>query len=542
MFVSLRILPGGGIALASVDPKGADFWGILTSLLGGAGWETWGGRLRWILLCILAIGFAAYALGSLLTAAAKALEAYKKSGLPVTLNQKQLAKVRRRRQFCNALKADLATLAKTENWNDQYFTDLEAEVEAEGGYYPTVLHRLFRHQSRGLRRVPSLMQAIESSTEHALLLVGEPGSGKSVALRHLAYEFAERGARSADPDGRIPLYVNLKELGAVPREGPNADFIKQFVLDNIRRGDADTVAYVRENWDDYRYRGIWFFLFDSFDEIPAVLHAPTGSPVIRQYAEAIRQFLEGVSDCRGVLASREFKGPDALPWQKLRILPLSEEKQDQLVENSFLEPLQKDIVRQHLAANRSTLGSNPLFLTLLCRYVKDENQPPANDLGLLRRHIERLASRDAEYTDRRYGLTSTDLIRGAMRLGVLFAEERSLSLAPTLDEIEVALNASDASTANLENLLYALVDVKILRSDVQESRPGDRRFTFSHRRYQETLFVRHLVENPTHLPADGLLTDLRWREYAVTLLQTQQSVAIKPLLDTAVQLLAPIRK
>jgi hypothetical protein len=97
------------------------------------------------------------------------------------------------------------------------------------------------------------------------------------------------------------LYVNLKELGATVDGGVNADAIKQFVLDNIRRGDADTVAYVKQHWDEYRAEGTWFFLFDSFDEIPAVLHAPTGSTVIREYAEAIRQFLEGMSNCRGVL-------------------------------------------------------------------------------------------------------------------------------------------------------------------------------------------------------------------------------------------------
>jgi hypothetical protein len=85
---------------------------------------------------------------------------------------------------------------------------------------------------------------------------------------------------------------NLKELGATFDGEVNADAIKQFVLDNIRRGDADTVAYVKQHWDEYRAEGMWFFLFDSFDEIPAVLHAPTGSAVIRKYAEAIRQFLE----------------------------------------------------------------------------------------------------------------------------------------------------------------------------------------------------------------------------------------------------------
>jgi hypothetical protein len=400
---------------------------------------SWEGIFKWILIVILAIAVVIWVISQFLDKLTKAFEAYKKSGLSFTFSHKKRTQIKRRKIFCAVLRSDLATLAKAENWNDQYFTDLEAEIEAEGGYYATILHRLFKRRSYGLRRVPSLIQAIESSTEPAILLVGNPGSGKSVALRHLAHQLAEQGIKSGDPKAKIPLYVNLKELAVYRQSNLNADFIKQFVLDNIRRGDADTAAYVRENWDDYRERGIWVFLFDSFDEIPDVLHAPTGSPIIRQYTEAIRQFLEGMSSCQSLLASREFKGPDVLPWQKFRILPLSEQRQDQLINNSFLKPEQKEIVRQHLAVSSSNLRDNPLFLTLLCRYVKDENRPPANDHDLLSRHIDRLAHREPDYIERKYRLSPTDLISGAIQIAALFAENPTLSLAPTQAEIASAL-------------------------------------------------------------------------------------------------------
>ena len=77
-------------------------------------------------------------------------------------------------------------------------------------------------------------------------------------------------------------------------EKVNVDSIRDFILDNIRRGDSDTSAFVRENWNDYRDKGVWFFLFDSFDEIPAVLHAEKGSAAAAAYSKAIRQFIEGM--------------------------------------------------------------------------------------------------------------------------------------------------------------------------------------------------------------------------------------------------------
>jgi energy-coupling factor transporter ATP-binding protein EcfA2 len=500
------------------------------------------GALKWAVIFILVLTLFLYVITGLAENLAKVLEAYKNSGLPITFSRKKKAQLLRRIQFCNVLAADLATLAKAENWNDQYFAELEAEVEAEGGYYSSAVRRLLRRPSRGLRRVRSLIEALESSTEQMLLLVGEPGSGKSVALRHLALQLARRGARSSDTEAKIPLYINLKEFsGPAVTEGLNADFIKEQVLENVRRGDADTAAYVRDNWDDYRQRGVWFFLFDSFDEIPAVLHAPSGSTVIRSWSEAIRTFLTGMSSCRGIVASREFKGPESLPWQKFRILSLSGKRQDQLIDRSFLESGQKEMVRQHLAAVGSTaLSGNPLFLNLLCRFIKDEGHLPANDHDLLARHIKRLAHRDQDYIQRKYRITPGALIAGAQRLAVLFAEDASLSLAPTQDEIMASIMKEESLIVDIESLLSALVDVKIGRSDVRESRIGDRRFTFSHRRYQETLFVNYLAANPGHITPVELITNIRWREYAVALLQTEEGSVVAPIIEEAGRLLDQI--
>jgi|GEM_PF-901085 len=494
-----------------------------------------------ILMILIAVGIVAVitfkTLGSAIEHLVKLVEAYKSSGLPMWLSVDNKARVRRRKQFCGVLDADLAYLAKAENWNDQYFTDLEAEVETEGGYYATAWDRMRRRKSFGLRKERSLIRAITSSAERAMQLVGEPGSGKSVALRHLAKQFAEQGRKSNDKNATVPLYVNLREMDGQYSAAITADDVRMFVLDNIRRGDADTSAFVRENWDDYCHRGIWLFLFDSFDEIPAVLHSEAGSDIVKQYSQAIRQFLEGMGECKGILASREFKGPEALPWKKLRILSLTGEKQDELIDNSFLNESQMSLVRQHLANSHSSIGATPLFLTLLCRYVKDEQRGPNNDHDILLQHIERLARREPAYLQRKYKLSVEDLINGAERLARLFAEDESLSLAPTLDQIATQLQLEEVPGGSIERLISALVDCKIGRADVPNAAHGDRRFAFAHRRYQEALFVRYLARHPEAISATELLRDPRWREYTVTLLQTRPSQEIQYLLDVACAIL-----
>ncbi|WLS79495.1 NACHT domain-containing protein [Erwinia pyri] len=472
-------------------------------------------------------------LSSVFESSAKLIDSYKSSGLPLWLNKDNKLKVKKRKQFCSVLDADLAYLAKAENWNDQYFTDLEADVETEGGYYASALNKLLKKKSFGLRKEHSLIRAITTSTERAMQLVGEPGSGKSVALRHLAKQFAEQGRKSNDKKAIVPLYINLREIELLNKEDINADSIREFILDNIRRGDADTSAFVKDNWQDYCSRGIWLFLFDSFDEIPAILHAETGSDIIKKYSQALRHFLEGMGECKGILASREFKGPEALPWKKLRILPLTGEKQDELIRNSFLDEKNMSMVRQHLASSHSSIGATPLFLTLLCRYVRDEHQPPNNDHDILFQHIDRLACREPEYLKRKYELSPEELVKGAERLARLFAEDENLSLAPTLDQIRTQLSAEEIPGDSLENLISALVDSKIGRADVPNAKHGDKRFAFAHRRYQEALFVRYLTTHPEIISPRALLTETRWREYTVTLLQTRDYEEFSDLLSHA---------
>lgn len=502
--------------------------------------DTW----HWILFGVVALVVVGIiltvlfkVLGRVLEHLIKLTETYKSSGLPMWLNPANKTRVRRRKQFCAVLEADLAYLAKAENWNDLYFTDLEADVETEGGYFASAWDRFRRKKSFGLRKERSLIRAITSSTERAMQLIGEPGSGKSVALRHLAKQYAEKGRKSNDKNAKVPLYINLREMDSLDSQEINADRVREFVLDNIRRGDADTSAFVRENWDDYCHRGIWIFLFDSFDEIPAVLHSEAGSHVVRNYSQAIRQFLEGMGECKGILASREFKGPEALPWKKLRILALSGEKQDELISNSFFDNIHMSLVRQHLSRSHSSIGSTPLFLTLLCRYVRDTNHAPNNDQDILLQHIERLARREPDYLLKKYQLTPEELIIGAERLAQLFAQDESLSLSPSLDQITKKLPIDQVPGGAVDKLISALVDCKIGRADVPNAAQGDRKFAFAHRRYQEALFVRYLARCREAIPAIDLLVDPRWREYTVTLLQTRSYQEISSLLDTACSIL-----
>lgn len=500
--------------------------GVVLSLAGIAQ-----GSLVAFVLCVL------LALVALMWLAARIVEAISKALVTIgaelerwrtksATRQARKTFINRRGQFLRALETDLAGIARAEAWNDQHFTDLDAEVEVEGGYYASAFHRLIRRKTFGLRRVPSLIGAIDNSTEKCLLLTGEPGSGKSVALRHLAMQVIERGKKSRDERHQVPLYINLRELDVGKDQRVTAEVIKAFVIENARRGDVDAHDYVTLNWNDFKEKGIWLFLFDSFDEIPAILHAAHSEHVVGEYSQAIRMFMDGVDACRGILASREFKSPRSIGWPKLKILPMGESTQEALIARSFLPEELKPVALKKISASRTATFQNPLFLTLLCRFVKERGAPPANEHELLYAHVESLSRRDADYVRKKWKLAPEEVIQAASRLARLFAVDSDLGLAPTRKSIATAaLNSQADFGLDINELLDALTYLKIGRTDVPASSEAERRFAFAHRRYQECLFASYLADNLNSVPTQELITDARWREYVVALLQVGKAEA-----------------
>ncbi|HEY4640540.1 MAG TPA: hypothetical protein VII75_04295 [Thermoanaerobaculia bacterium] len=125
-------------------------------------------------------------------------------------------RIGRRRRFAAHVVTEISDLDVAEDWNDARFSELEAEVEAEGRR-----RTWLGFPRKGmLSRERSLSEALRKSRERLILLEGEPGAGKSVALRHLAITIASSATKSRSLGSLIPLYINLK---SIDRGGHNID-------------------------------------------------------------------------------------------------------------------------------------------------------------------------------------------------------------------------------------------------------------------------------------------------------------------------------
>ncbi|MEM7034673.1 MAG: hypothetical protein AAF629_34355, partial [Chloroflexota bacterium] len=173
---------------------------------------TWLLQLIWLSIFLL-IALAVIWLFLLLSSKIK--EQWVTHFVPIFYKPENKRRTIRRRRFADHIESEIRRLNNLEAWSDYRFAELEAEVEAEGqrrtfGQIP------FLDKSRGgLRREKSLSKALEKSAERLILLEGDPGSGKSVALRYVTQLMAKRAMKARNINSVIPIYINLKELDRI---------------------------------------------------------------------------------------------------------------------------------------------------------------------------------------------------------------------------------------------------------------------------------------------------------------------------------------
>lgn len=452
-------------------------------------------------------------------------------------------RIHQRRLFARHVVSQLQLLATREDWHDERFADLEAEVEVEGRQRTMPWLRHSASRTVILRREKSLSRALEHSGEPLIVLEGDPGAGKSVALRHLAENLADKARRSREIS-KIPLYINLKEFR--PEHRPvDSNSVYDFILASINRvNDRDVERFLDEEFDRGLRDGSWLILLDSFDEIPDILSSTEADNVVEEYALAIHNFLFGMHGSRAVVASREFRGPKTFRVPRFQIVALSAGRQADLIRRSGLHPDQVRTVEGGLATADPEIrqaATNPMFLGLICEYARVTGRFPESSHSVYESYLTQRFARDAERMQTRYKVSATLVRAMAEEIAFSMAAIPGLGLSPTRQALHSALiNTDQISLARLDAVLDALEYTKLGRAAEDTDGSGRPSFTFAHRRFQEYFATCVVIRHPERVSVTELLTDGRWRETVVTILQTQQAATLAPLLEEATRLLAPM--
>lgn len=416
------------------------------------------------------------------------------------------------KRYAQILMTRLNTLDEETRWDDYFFAPLDAEVEVLSGRRPT-------------KKVVDLMRALKADRNSRLVLIlGDPGAGKSVALRKLAKELM----KEVDRTGRLPVYINLKEWGgerqwneAAP---PTPQELKEFVFRGLRGYSVFADQFLERYFDRMLDRGRFFFLLDSFDEIPAVLDVSEGSWLIQHLSHLIGEFFVGQDGGRGVVASRFYRRPrfNRVGCSTLEIRPFSDMRIHEALLRS--EKLKEETIN-NLFRRRSELipvARNPFSAALIRIYAENHGGDlPSTQLDMYDSYIRnRLdASRDQIS---RHGLKPDQVIAGATDIALRMFQEPEIGLETSVPRLVKLLPGIP-----VESLVAVLRYAGLARL----SSGPDARFSFVHRRLNEFFVARSFLEHPGKVRLQAIPTDSRYRDALALYCEVGQAEHVTVIAD-----------
>ncbi len=402
----------------------------------------------------------------------------------------------RLKSFSGFLARDLDKIDQETNWSSELFTPLDAHV---------VVNSRYRRQ----QKITDLLKAIRSNQKSKVFLVlGDPGSGKSVALRKLCRELLAE----VDKTEKVPLYVNLKEWQAqeswTEQNPPTSKELYHFVLKNLEnRADVFAGKFLNDYFERMFDTGRLFLVLDSFDEIPAVLDADESSWIVDQLSTVMYDFMAGAHESRGVLASRMYRRPthrfDA--ETKLEIRPFTEEKIIANIQKYFSnsEPITKSLFKDY--PGLVPVVRNPFNNALILNFYEDKKRLPDNQTEIYETYIRRRL-KDCRERIKQQGLDEEQMLHYSSEIAhAMFSNPKS--------GLEIALSDLDPTTkkGEKENVLEILCFAKLARL----TRSDEKRFSFVHRRFAEFFLASKMIDGKVEVPLEAIPTDSRWRDALV---------------------------
>ncbi|ENX3946309.1 NACHT domain-containing NTPase [Photobacterium damselae] len=399
--------------------------------------------------------------------------------------------------FCNVLKNNINKIDIETNWSSEFFTPLNAEVEIITG-------------NKKERKVTDLLKAIRSNKKsQVFLILGDPGSGKSVALRKLCSEMINEVQKT----GRIPIYINLKDWTTESQwseENPPQQKDLLFFIKNSLKSELDVFGceFIDKYFDDMFKNGRLFIILDSFDEIPALLDESEKSWLVDHLSDLIYKTLAGTHTSRGILSSRIFRKPTRKfqTETKLEIRPFNE-IQIKLALDKSLSIDKKQI--STIFKERPELISisrNPFTTSLISMYIKDnKNNLPTKQSDLYQSYIrKRLES--AQDRMKKYNLSSNDIINCASEIALLMFKTPDYGLGAPINELIKKIPNHD-----VRNVTKILQYIRLGRIGGIDNDS----FSFSHRRFNEYLVATKLLKDQSLVNLESIPNDSRWRDALV---------------------------
>jgi len=374
------------------------------------------------------------------------------------------------------LAGTLTTFERPPGWADipPEFTLLEMHGEGPG---------------RQVRRV-RLDDITQATDRHsALVILGEPGAGKTTVLYKLALDAAR--LRLTAGKGRIPLYLPLADYRDYP--SPH-DFVAALYCQHL--GDGRLVEWLRT--------GSLLLLVDAFNEMPFRDD--------RDYRERVGTWRRFVSEWPGnqvlfTCRSRDYAEP--LGLHQVEIERLDDGRVQDFVEKYLAEDLAREAWERLRDDPLLELVRNPYYLSMLTYILAGGGAWPANRASLFRDFVDLLLAREQTRNHPDWpGKEPLEQALSSVAESIQpMGQGTRLERREMLARIPPQMEGPDGPVTTPPKAVLRL-GIAATLLDAERSPDGEERFRFYHHQLQEYFAARALL---ARFQRGEDLTD-RWRQ------------------------------
>ena len=312
-----------------------------------------------------------------------------------------------------------------------------------------------------------------------LLILGEPGAGKTSALKELARDEADRLRRCKqarwEASDRLPILVNLAEYPGMRRDH-GSHVLERLICTGVQGVSPEAVAALLA-------AGRCLLLIDGLNEVGQVYQ-----DVICDIRELLRKSPANrvVVTCRAGMYGQELV--DVLDTVELE--PLTQSSAYRVLERECGQT-KAQAAWYSLDAYTRDFCRNPLMLTLLADELQREGKPPRNRAELIGRFIDR-------YLNEWAGLRGAGSVNVEKEILSALAGELGTSL--TLLSVDGAVAAMSRRLGELQKRGIAEASADITTLNEQFLKHGLLRETggqtgFFHQAIQEFFLAREIATN-----------------------------------------------
>jgi len=351
-----------------------------------------------------------------------------------------------------------------------------------------------------VERPRSMKVSIAAKTFPRLLILGEPGAGKTTSLKKLAAEYAQWRGEGKQPglnepeDFNLPIFV---DLSAYPTVADKQQGLLRLITSSVR-GIHDV---------DVRKRlaaGGCLLLFDGLNEVGEAF-----DEVVQQIRRLVNHEIPRnrfVVTCRPGVYRDELRN-EFSTFQLERLTSFNASK----VLEIEISAEKAQAAWKGLDEYTRDLCRNPLMLTLLADELRVSDTPPQNRAQLFDRFVDRYLSEWARVKGAGAVRVEKEILSAlAWRLGtsrtLLSADEAAAAMSSRLAELQDRKDA--ASELNVASLNRTFLEHGLLRESAGQT-------GFFHQAVQEYFFAREVA---LHQPIEFVLqhvSDPGWAEVLV---------------------------